>query len=332
MSSPEELSLAARQLFRLGVSKEMSESDIRNFLQGISSSTSSKLTLWSKVWARFGVKEQDMINIYRKQKQSFQRIFDTMKHRLQSNRSYPQEEREVLSEMEQLLASDDLLLNSTHVILILRSMKYLKDKKNELTKSSSTVAAAPIDRYRYISIHLIFLLQLRLLLNARSIDGTVIDSMKSIAQNVSAMAEKYKPLLDLDISEKNRVQSTTYLFSYSISRVEDFISKGRTIESDEFWWCGDIQPIVDDMIMVQRSAAQEKMGDSAPLSFALPFAAETMEEEKSKLSDLLEKLTSQDISTQASSFKVTSLENSADVRWLLGNTEFCGFIDDLVNY
>ena len=161
-----------------------------------------------------------MIAIYRTQKASFQKVFDAMMHRMHVlKKVFPPEETEFIRELEMLLSVDDLLLNSTHVVLILHAMKFLKDKRNEGTMTGGQTSA--IDRHRYIGLHLVILLQFRHVLEATSLQGSVfLNSIQSITLKLQQLAEKYKPMLDHDQPEKARVETTLHILNFTSSRSE----------------------------------------------------------------------------------------------------------------
>jgi hypothetical protein len=336
MATQEEIMRAAKQLFSIKILKDATEENIVSLLANFNRTASSKLVFWSKVWSHFRVNEQDMINLYRKQKQStFKRVFDVMNHRLQTSNvknKISAEEREILSDMEQLLCTDDLLLNSSHIILILRSMKYFKDKKNESSKQSSA-GVISVDRHRYLSLHLMHLLKLRILLSSRALDDSLVESVHSVSQQLVAMAEKYKPVLDHDTMEKGRVETSQHLLSLVSARINANIAKSATIGSEEFWWCGDVRAIVEDMILVQRSAVLQKSGEASSQPILLPFPAESSELEKRDISQLLIMLVSGQTASATVTFDPRGDDDEA-VPFLsefFGETEFGGYLEELID-
>lgn len=290
MLTEEELQRAFRQLVFLHVTKDPSE-EVWRTLHHFNSKSSSHPSFWSNVWSHYRVKEQDMIALYRKQKGSFQKVYDAMMHRVQVlNKVFPPEEMEFIRELETLLSADDLLLNSTHVVLILRAMKFLKDKRNEGAKNAGQASA--IDRHRYIGLHLVIILQFRHLLEAHSVQGTTfLDAIQALSLKLQQLAEKYKPMLDHDQPEKARVETTSHILKLTSNRIESIMSTHPSSAAIDMHCCCDILSIVNDAILVQRCAVLEKSNDPTNGRVLLPFAPDVSEDEKATLNQLFEKLT-----------------------------------------
>lgn len=325
MLTEEELQRAFRQLVFLRVSKDPGEVVWRT-LQTINNKYSSHASFWSKVWEHYHVKEVDMIAIYRKQKTSFQKVFDAMMHRMHVlKKVFPPEETEFIRELETLLSVDDLLLNSTHVVLILRAMKFLKDKRNEGTKTGGQTSA--IDRHRYIGLHLVILLQFRHVLEATSLQGSVLlNSIQSITLKLQQLAEKYKPMLDHDQPEKARVETTLHILNFTSSRSEALLASNSAGAIDVQCLC-DILSIVNDAILVQRSAVLEKSSDPSKGRILLPFPPDVSEDETTALNQLLDKLTNgtKDAATESVVENTLDNDDDDDSDFLCG-VDFGGFL------
>lgn len=322
--SEEELQRAFRQLVFINVSKEPGEVLWRT-LQAFNSKSPSHVSFWSKVWENYRVKEQDMIAVYRKQKAAFQKVFEAMMHSMNvRKRSFPPEEMEFIHELGTLLSADDLLLNSTHVVLILRAMKFLKDKRSEGTKATGQTSA--IDRHRYIGLHLVMILQFRHVLDAASVQGSILlNATRSIALKLQQLVEKYKPVLDHDQPEKARVETTLHILNFTSNRIESLIASDSSVVIDVQSLC-DIVSIVDDAIVVQRSAVLEKSSDPSKDRIILPFPPDVPEDEQTALNQLLDTLTngSKDVTTE--SRMEDTLDNDEEASDFLFGVDFGGFL------
>lgn len=331
---PEELlQKALKQLNYLKIAKGYSEEGLQKLVVSAANSSSSILVFWSKLWEYFRIKEQDIINIYRQQKVSFQKFFDAMsKKRMQGSTEFPQEEIEILAELEQLLRSDDLLLNSSHIILILRTMAYLKEKRNDFTSNQSSRAAS-VDRHRYIGLHLVILLEVRMLMDIQIIDSALTVSFKSKQEKLESLMEKYKPILDHDTSERDRLQTSLHFISFTVNRIESLVSSADNDSgSGQYWWSSDIRSIVEDMILVLRCAAIEKLNDPNQTKLTLPLSGDLVTEEKVSITNLFEKLVSQEGKEAHVEITTTKpLNPTEDSSWLdefLFGIEFGGIVED----
>lgn len=320
MMTPEEIELAARQLFYLQMTPEP-ETTLRQRLLQASQSAQNKNTMWSRIWQHYNVKEQDIISLYRKQQKTFQQFHDMMQQRINAGRPVTAVEKEIIGEMNHLLQTNDLVLNSSHVVLILRTMKLFKVKKKESANHGTTTS------FRH-GFHLTVLFQLwDLLTSTTTKPEAAHQTMKQASVELKAWGDKYKVLLDE--VQLGRVHVTLNMVSMLLLRTTSADSMETYMEVGDDWGF-EFLPIVEDMIEVEYSSLKEKLVDDFKVQQALGL--ELFVPEKRKLiEDFLRHLQKKaDVNETSISLEIPrySVDCQALERWL-GSIEFAGIVDDV---
>lgn len=237
----DEFDAAVTSVYELSITQK-SPADIREDLERIYRQTATRERFWSSVWSLYNINEREIIAKYVKMKRNLEQFHETMKSRLASASTSQRlklndRERTVISDIGELLKVDNVILNSVHVLWILRAIQLLRNKRKE---TSSQPNNSPPFRHGFF---LTTLIQTILIAESNRAMDVVHSSLEQLRSELASWFDKSKRFFD----------------ETSISRNECALNILARYQPSYLQWWRRYASIILDLARTEIALLHEKM-------------------------------------------------------------------------
>jgi hypothetical protein len=234
----EELDTAVTRVYELKITQK-SKAEIQDDFERIAHQTATRERFWASVWSLYNINEREIIGNYIKMKRNLEQLHEVMQSKLSTSQQrlkLNDQQMTVITDIGELLKVDNVILNSMHVLWILRAIHFLRRKRKETSQSSNS---SPFLHGFFLAT----LIQTILIAESNQPIEIVHSALEQLRNDLKSWFDKSKNFFD-EISISRNECTLNILARYEPSYIQ--------------WWRRYVS-IILDLARTEVAVLQEKM-------------------------------------------------------------------------